>query len=113
MDRDTVINAFCSGFNAYLTRTKQTSKEIAKKLSCCEANVSKWKKYNGLPSLECVFELAKNGMTLQEIFGPELAGCLSVEFQKNLATSDPAAAKNQTSQILEFLNEKLKEFKPL
>lgn len=100
MDRNAVINAFCTGFNAYIVRTKQTSKELARNLSFSEANISKWKKFNGLPSLEYVFELDKNGMTLHEIFVTELAGCLSVEFQKNLVTSDPEAANNQTSQIL-------------
>lgn len=111
MDRQDVLDAFCTGFNAYLVRTKQTSKELTKKISCSEANVSKWKKFKGLPSLEVVFKLVKNGMTLQEVFGKDMAEKLSVDFQKNLVSENPTAAKNFSLQLLEFLNEKIKEFK--
>lgn len=113
MDRQEIIDAFCTGFNAYLVRSRQTSKELAKKISCSEANVSKWKKFKGLPSLEVVFELIKNGMTLQEIFGKDIAKKLSVDFQKNLVSDDPTAAKNFSLQLLGFLNEKIKDFKPV
>lgn len=76
MTRNEALKVFSAGFVNFLKRGRFTLDEIGGILSCSKSNVSLMTKSKVSPTFETVMTLAENGMTLEEIFGAELAGKL-------------------------------------
>lgn len=110
MDRQMALKAFSKGLETFRLRNNYTSRGIAQKLNVSDAFLSNMRKGKALPGFETLCDLIDLGMRLDEIFGADLASKMSADFQKNLATSDPAAANKQALLLLDFLTEKAREF---
>lgn len=76
MTREQALQIFSQGFEAFRLRNDLTQDQVGRILGCGRANVNKIKSGKNFPSMEGVFTLIENGMTLDEIFGPELAAKL-------------------------------------
>ena len=57
---------------AYLNRKNMNQAELSRLINTTPENVSRWVKGKGVPSYELCFELLKNGMTTEELFGLSL-----------------------------------------
>ena len=73
MTRDKAIEIFSKGFCKFLERKGITQEAAGVLMDCSKANANKIKNGHGLPSVEGLFSLVENGMTLEEIFGADLA----------------------------------------
>ena len=76
MTREQALQIFSQGFEAFRLRNGLTQDQVGRILGCGRANVNKIKSGKNFPSMDGVFTLIENGMTLEEIFGPELAAML-------------------------------------
>ena len=76
MTREQALQIFSQGFEAFRLRNGLTQDQVGQILGCGRANVNKIKSGKNFPSMDGVFTLIENGMTLEEIFGPELAAKL-------------------------------------
>ena len=66
-------------FSAFLRRIGLASqKELAAKLGTSDSNVSKWVAGRGYPSFELVAKLLLLGMSIEELFGKEVADKVKV-----------------------------------
>lgn len=84
MDRQKALEIFSRGFNRFCDRKGLTLEAAANMLGCGSGNISKIKAAKGLTSIDKVFTLIENGMTLYEIFGTELAEKLTAEMKEVL-----------------------------
>lgn len=84
MDRQKALEIFSRGFNRFCERKGLTLEDAANMLGCGTGNISKIKAAKGLTSIDKVFTLIENGMTLYEIFGTELAEKLTAEMKEVL-----------------------------
>lgn len=73
MTRDEALSLFSRGFSEFLKRNGFTLEYVGSLLGCSKANVSNIRNGKTAPSFENLMILVENGMTLDEIFGPELA----------------------------------------
>lgn len=84
MTRDQALAIFSRGFEAFRLRNGLTLDQLGQMLGCGRANVHKIKSGKNFPSMEGLFSLVENGMTLYEIFGTELAEKLTAEMKEVL-----------------------------
>lgn len=73
MEKSEVYKIFSSGLSNFMDRKGYKSKEIAKILGITDASASTMANGKTLPRFEKVFTLVEKGMTLEEIFGADLA----------------------------------------
>ena len=107
MDRAKTLEIFSKGFKKFMDRTGETRTEIAEKIGCKEANISKFKAGTGLPSVESLFSLVENGMRLEEIFGSELAEKLMEGLVPEPSQSEKANKDEIRQGVLEVFEELL------
>lgn len=73
MTREEAIRIFSVGFERFLERSGLTLEAAGQIMDSTKGNASRIKQKKGLPSVEGLFSLVENGMTLEEIFGADLA----------------------------------------
>lgn len=85
---------FSKGFTSFLDRNHLSLSNFAKKFDLHPTSVWSWKNGYNAPTFAKVIELFENGMTLNEMFGEELAGKI---------------LNNSTPQKTQFLDKDFKE----
>ena len=121
MDRQKALEIFSRGFNRFCDRKGLTLEAAANMLGCGSGNISKIKAAKGLTSIDKVFTLIENGMTLYEIFGTELAEKLTAGMKevlqdpndKNDKFNDPELKKVIADTIAELVAKGYKTVDPL
>lgn len=121
MDRNTALEIFSRGFNRFCDRKGLTLEAAANMLGCGSGNISKIKAAKGLTSIDKVFTLIENGMTLYEIFGTELAEKLTAGMKevlpdpndKNDKFNDPELKKVIADTVAELVAKGYKAVDPL
>lgn len=73
MTRAEALTLFSKGFSEFLKRNGFTLEYVGSLLGCSKANVSNIRNGKTAPSFENLLILVEHGMTLEEVFGPELA----------------------------------------
>ena len=73
MQKSEVYKIFSSGLSKFMDRKGYKSKEIAKILGITDASASTMANGKTLPRFEKVYTLIENGMSIDEIFGADLA----------------------------------------
>jgi len=59
--------------NSFLSRRKLKHRELAKMLECSQALVGRYAYNSATPSYENIVKLLKIGMTIEELFGEDVA----------------------------------------
>ena len=116
MEKKEALEIFSYGFNRFCKRKNLTLEAAAKMLDCGSGNISKIKAGKGLTSIDKVFTLIENGMTLNELFGTELAEKLTAEMYKeqqhlnnnNNSFNSPAFREGVAKVITELVTKGLK-----
>jgi transcriptional regulator with XRE-family HTH domain len=105
MDRKKSLEIFSSGFDKFIKRNGYTLEQVGDLLGCGRSNVHKIKSGKNFPSMDGVFILAEKGMTLEEIFGDELADKLIKSASKNNVTDNSESPKvNALRDDTSFIN---------
>lgn len=92
MTRDQALKIFSHGFEQFRLRKGYTLDQLGKVLGCGRANVHKIKEGKNFPSVEGIFSLVEDGITLEEIFGTELAKKFKSEMKEE--SSDASIQTN-------------------
>lgn len=72
-DKKEALEIFSDGFQHFLDRTGLKVKDIASAFDLTKAAVSSWKNGVSFPDYPKIFKLLEMGMTLDEMFGVEIA----------------------------------------
>ena len=76
MTKEQALEFFATGLEKFRLRKGYTMDQLGKVIGCGRANIHKIKERKNFTSMESLFYLIEDGMTLEEIFGPELAAKL-------------------------------------
>lgn len=88
MEKDEIRRNFSKGLCNFAKRKCYTHEEIAKKIGCSTSNISHLKSGKTIPHLGLIYNLLDNGMTLDEVFGPDLAAKLLAETARKRPQGD-------------------------
>lgn len=84
MTREQALEIFARGLEHFRHRKGYTMDQLGKIIGCGRANIHKIKERKNFTSMEGLFYLIEDGMTLYEIFGTELAEKLTAEMKEVL-----------------------------
>jgi len=123
MTKDQALEIFSSGLEKFRHRKGYTMDQLGKIIGCGRANIHKIKERKNFTSMEGLYYLVEDGMTLEEIFGTELAAKLRngqakdvpyVPEYKQLVDMDSPEFRAGVEKILKELEAKgLKAVNPL
>lgn len=88
MEKDEIRRNFSKGLCNFAKRKCYTHEEIAEKIGCSTSNISHLKSGKTIPHLGLIYNLLDNGMTLDEVFGPDLAAKLLAETARKRPQGD-------------------------
>lgn len=84
MTREQALEIFARGLEHFRHRKGYTMDQLGKIIGCGRANIHKIKERKNFTSMEGLFYLIEDGMTLYEIFGTDLAEKLVEEMKEVL-----------------------------
>lgn len=70
------LGIFSSGLNRFLSRTGSSQAALARKVGATKVCVSQWATGKCEPKVSSLAALIKEGITAEEIFGPDIARTL-------------------------------------
>lgn len=103
MDKQTALQIMCTGLKDFRTRKGWSQDQLGQILDCGKANISNIENKKGFPAMESVFTLIENGMTLEELFGKELADKLQSPSRPESPMEQAQRLKGEMQALLQKL----------
>ena len=109
MERTEALRIFGGGLASFMDRKGYQQKDIAEFCELTISTVSTMQSGKSAPSFKSVCILVEKGMSLDEIFGAELAQKLAADYQRTAVRKEPLTAARQAKEILKLLLNELEK----
>lgn len=104
LNKEDILKHFSEGLQEYSARTRRSQADLAAAAGVVQSNVSHWLKARTMPSLQVAANLLSAGMTLEEVFGKDLAEKVMARDRNSTNSGDghedPAAVVRSGLQAL-------------
>lgn len=104
MTREQALAILSKGIKAYRRRLCITQDRLGEMLGTGKANVSQMERGLSAPSIEGIFTLFENGMTVEEFFGKEIAAKASARPEGATPIEKTQIVKQGLQELLGMLN---------
>lgn len=105
MTREQALAILSKGIKAYRMRLAITQDKLGEMLGTGKANISAMESGRSAPSIDGLFTLAENGMSVEEMFGPEISARMSRRPEPETPMEKAQLVKQGLLEILGMLNE--------
>lgn len=105
MTREQALAILSKGIKAYRRRLVITQDRLGEIIGTGKANVSSMEKGKSAPSIEVLYTLAEHGMSVEEMFGPEISARMSRRPEPESPMEKAQMVKQGLLELLGMFNE--------